>query len=112
MGRPSQVFYDSFPRFIEFFVKEKRLLSIEEAIRKCTSLPALVMNINGRGSIEKGNFGDIVVLDLPRLGTTATFASPSVPPTGVDHVFVNGTPVVTGGIFNGEALPGRMLRRR
>ncbi len=112
VGRPSQVFYDGFPRFINFFVKEKKLLSIEEAIRKCTSLPASVMNIKGRGSIEKGNFGDIVILDLPRLGTTATFANPSVPPTGVDHVFVNGTPVVTEGVSVGESLPGRMLRRR
>lgn len=112
MGRPSHVFYDCFPRFIDFFVKQKKLISIEEAIKKCTSMPAEAMNIRERGTIKKGYYGDIVVLDLPQLGTDATFNNPSVHPTGIEHVFVNGKPVVSEGRFNGEALPGRMLRRQ
>ncbi|NLZ27973.1 MAG: amidohydrolase family protein, partial [Firmicutes bacterium] len=67
VGRPSHVFYDGFPRFIDFFVKQKKLLSIEEAIKKCTSMPAAAMNIRERGIIKKGYHGDVVVLDLPRL---------------------------------------------
>lgn len=112
VGRPSHVFYDGFPRFIDFFVKQKNLLTIEDAIKKCTSMPADAMSIKGRGAIVKDNFGDIVVLDLPRLGTAATFADPSVHPAGIEHVFVNGIPLVTGGKFNQGALPGRMLRRQ
>jgi len=110
MGRPANVFYDCFPRFIEIFVKQKKLLSIEEAIRKCTSLPAATMKIEKRGSLEKGNYADIVVFDLARLGTKATFENPAVYPTGIEHVFVNGEPVVSGGEFIKEALPGMILR--
>ncbi|NLI70078.1 MAG: amidohydrolase family protein [Firmicutes bacterium] len=112
VGRPSHVFYDGFPRFIDFFVKQKKLLPIEEAIKKCTSVPAAAMNIRERGTIKKGYHGDIVVMDLPRLGTAATFNNPSIHPTGIDHVFINGVSVVSEGRFNGEALPGRMLRRQ
>lgn len=112
VGRPAHVFYDCFPRFIDFFVKEKKILTIEEAVKKCTSLPARAMNIEERGTIEKGNYGDIVVLDLPRLGSAATFNNPSVHPEGIDSVFVNGKAVVLKGSFNREALPGKMLRRQ
>ncbi len=112
IGRPSHVFYDCFPRFIEIFVKKKKLLTIEEAVKKCTSLPASVMNIRDRGTLEKGNYGDIVILDLPRLGSAATFDAPSIHPEGIEHVFINGTPVVSEGKFNRKALPGRMIRRR
>jgi len=110
VGRPAHVFYDCFPRFIEIFVKQKKLLSLEEAIRKCTSLPAATMRIKKRGTLEKGNYADIVVFDLEQLGTKASFDNPAVYPAGIEHVFVNGCPVVSAGEFNNEALPGMMLR--
>ncbi|HOL16493.1 MAG TPA: amidohydrolase family protein [Bacillota bacterium] len=110
VGRPAQVYYDCFPRFIDIFVKQEKLLSLEEAIRKCTSLPAATMKIGKRGTLEKGNYADIVIFDLARLGSRATFENPAVYPTGIDHVFVNGKPVVSEGEFNKETLAGMMLR--
>lgn len=110
VGRPAHVFYDCFPRFIDIFVKQKRLLSIEEGIKKCTSLPAATMRIGKRGIVKKGYYADIVILDLSQLSSAATFDRPSVYPEGIEHVFVNGEPVVAEGEFNSEALPGMMLR--
>lgn len=110
VGRPAHVFYDCFPRFIDIFVKQKKLLSLEEGIKKCTSLPAATMRIGKRGTVQKGYYADIVIFDLDRLGTAATFDHPSVYPTGIDYVFVNGEPVVSEGEFNRKLLPGTMLR--
>ena len=111
LGRPSHVFYDCFPRFIEFFVKKKGLLPLEEAIKKSTSIPAAVMNIKRRGSIKKGNYADIVIFDLEELGTGANFYNPSVHPSGIEHVLINGKAVVSMGNFQRGVLPGTAVRR-
>jgi N-acyl-D-amino-acid deacylase len=111
LGRPSHVFYDCFPRFIEFFVKEKGLLPIEEAIRKSTSTPAEVMRIRKRGAIAKGYYADIVIFDLEKLGTEASFYNPSVHPSGIEHVLINGKAVVSMGNFQRGILPGIAVRR-
>jgi len=111
VGRPSHVFYDCFPKFIEYFVKKEKLMSIEEAVRKSTSAPAEIMKIKKRGVLLKGNYADILIFDLNRLGTSATFYDPAVHPPGIEHVLVNGTPVVSGGEFQEGALPGSAIRR-
>jgi len=111
MGRPSHVFYDCFPKFIEYFVKNEKLISIEEAIRKSTSAPAEIMKIKKRGILRKGNYADILIFDLDRLGTSATFYDPAIHPSGIEHVFINGTPVVSGGEFQEGALSGAAIRR-
>jgi N-acyl-D-amino-acid deacylase len=109
-GRPSHVFYDCFPRFIDFFVKKKPLLSLEEAIRKCTSLPAEVMNLKGRGLLKKGNTADIQIIDPETLGTTANFYNPRVSPSGIDTVMINGQIVLEQGEFRDNVRAGTVIR--
>ena len=111
MGRPSHVFYDCFPKFIEYFVKQEKLMSIEEAVRKSTSAPAEIMKIKKRGILRKGNYADILIFDLDHLGTSATFYDPAVHPSGIEHVLVNGTLVVSAGQFQEGVLPGAAIRR-
>jgi N-acyl-D-aspartate/D-glutamate deacylase len=111
MGRPSHVFYDCFPKFIEYFVKKEKLISIEEAIRKSTSAPAEIMKIENRGVLRKGNSADVLIFDLDRLGTSATFHDPAVHPSGIEHVLINGIPVVSGGEFQKNLLPGAAIRK-
>ena len=110
-GRPSHVLYDCFPRFIEFFVKKRGLLRLEEAVRKCSSLPARTMGLARRGEIREGYRADLIVLDLERLSTSATFREPRVSPAGVEQVLINGKFAVRDGAFVRGALAGRVLRR-
>jgi len=108
-GRPSHVFYDGFPRFIDLFVKKKKRLTLTEAIRKCTSLPAEAMGIRDRGVLREGMPADLVVFDLSRLGTKADFHHPDRNPDGIDHVFVNGKAVVEDGVFKKGVLAGDLV---
>jgi N-acyl-D-aspartate/D-glutamate deacylase len=108
-GRPSHVFYDCFPRFIELFVKQKKKLTLQEAIGKCTSLPAEAMGIRDRGALRKGMPADLVVFDLSRLGTKADFHNPDRNPDGIGHVFVNGRAVVEDGVFKKGVLAGDLV---
>ncbi len=110
-GRPSHVFYDCFPRFLSFFTGERSMMSMEEAVHKCTGLPASIMGLNNRGQIREGYYADLVVLDEKSLGTDGGFDNPRVHPRGIAHVLVNGVPVVENGDFVDGALPGMALRR-
>jgi N-acyl-D-amino-acid deacylase len=111
LGRPAHVFYDCFPRFIAFFTKQKPLLTLEDALRKCTSLPADIMHIKRRGTLQKGYYADITVFDFESLGTGATFDTPAVYPTGIEHVIINGKPVLSAGKINKETRAGAVIRR-
>ena len=111
IGRPAHVFYDCFPRFIAFFTKETPLLTLEEAVRKCSALPAELMRLKQRGTLQKGYHADITVFDLEALGTGATFHNPAVFPGGIEHVIINGRPVFLEGRFNKNTLAGDVLRR-
>jgi N-acyl-D-aspartate/D-glutamate deacylase len=108
-GRPSHVFYDCFPRFIELFVKKKRKLTLQEAIAKCTSLPAKAMGIRDRGALREGMPADLVIFDLSRLGTKADFENPDRNPDGIGHVLVNGRAVVEDGVFKKGVLAGDLV---
>lgn len=108
-GRPSHVFYDCFPRFIELFVKRKKKLTLQEAIAKCTSLPAEALGIRDRGVLRKGMPADLVIFDLSRLGTKADFYHPDRNPDGIGHVFVNGRAVVEDGVFKKGVLAGDLV---
>jgi N-acyl-D-amino-acid deacylase len=111
IGRPAHVFYDCFPRFIAFFTKQKPLLTLEEAVRKCTSRPAEIMRIRRRGTLQKGYYADITVFDYPSLGTKATFDTPAVFPTGIEHVIINGKPVLSNGKIKKDLRAGAVIRR-
>ncbi|MBN1883401.1 MAG: amidohydrolase family protein [Deltaproteobacteria bacterium] len=111
MGRPSHLFYDCFPRYLSFYAKNQGRISIPEAVRKCTSLPAQQMGITGRGEIREGFGADVVVMNWERLETTATFYEPKRHPTGIEYVIVNGKVVVDGGVYQKGVMAGHILRK-
>jgi N-acyl-D-amino-acid deacylase len=102
-------FYGTFPRFIRSYVRERKLMRLEDAIRKVTSLPAQRMGLRDRGVIKEGMWADIVIFDLKRIADRATFSFPSQYPEGIEYVIVNGKVVVERSEHTG-ALPGKVLR--
>jgi len=101
--------YGTFPRIIRKFVREEKRLSLEEAIRKFTSLPASRMRLADRGVLKAGMWADVVVFDPDSVRDKATFAEPNQLAVGMSWVLVNGVPVIADGKATG-ALPGRVLR--
>ena len=103
--------YGSFARLLAKYVRDEKLMSFEEAVRRLTSLPASNLKIKKRGSLSVGNYADIVVFDPARIQDNATFENPHQYATGVFHVFVNGVQVLKDGDHTG-AMPGRAIRNR
>jgi N-acyl-D-amino-acid deacylase len=101
--------YGTFPRVIRKYVREDRLLSLEEAIRKMSALPAQKMRLADRGLVKAGMWADLVVFDAATVTDKATFAQPNQLSVGMDYVLVNGVPVIAGGKATG-ARPGKVLR--
>ena len=101
-------YYGTFPRKIRRYVLERGVLSLEDAIRSATSLPAQVLGLRDRGMIREGFVADLAVIDLQELRDEATFFEPHRYPSGVDYVVVNGEMVVDDGELT-YALPGRIL---
>jgi dihydroorotase/N-acyl-D-amino-acid deacylase len=102
--------YGTYTRILGRYVREERVLSLEEAVRKMTGMPAARLGLDGRGTIAPGAFADIVVFDAATVADRATFAEPHQYPAGIDYVLVNGTLAVDGGRFL-DARAGRVLRR-
>ncbi len=90
-------------------MREEHLLSLEEAIRKFTSLPAGRMRLADRGVLKAGMWADVVVFDPDSVRDKATFAEPNQLAEGMAWVLVNGVPVIADGKATG-ALPGKVLR--
>jgi N-acyl-D-amino-acid deacylase len=101
-------FYGTFPRKIRRYALERGVLSVEDAVRSMTSLPAQILGVRDRGMVREGFAADLAVLDLAALRDEATFTDPHRYPTGVVHVLVNGDFVVDGGRLTGR-LPGRLV---
>ena len=108
--KPSPRSYGSFPRILGEFVREKRIMGLEEAVRKMTSAPAARLGLRDRGLLRDGTVADLVVFDPTAVASLATYDEPRKFPAGIEHVIVRGIPVVTDGEHTG-ALPGRALRR-
>jgi N-acyl-D-amino-acid deacylase len=101
--------YGSFARLLGRYVRDERVVPLEEAVRRLTSLPAQNLRLRGRGLLEPGYFADVVVFDPDRIQDHATYDGPHRYATGVEHVAVNGTLVLRDGEHTG-ALPGRVVR--
>ena len=100
--------FGSFPRLFSRFVRARRTLAFEEAVRRCSALPARIFGLRDRGEIREGAFADLVLFDERTIADTATYETPSRAPVGIRSVFVNGTAVY--GDATGEiAYPGRIL---
>jgi len=109
-GKPHPRFYGTFPRVISRYVKEKRILSLEEAVKKMTGMPAWKLRIWDRGIIRPGMKADITIFDYWQIRDMATFENPHSYPEGIKHVIVNGKLVVEDGIHIGTRS-GRVLRK-
>jgi len=107
-GRPHPRFYGTYPRILGQYVREKRILQLEDAVRRMTSFPAQRVGLKDRGIIREGFYADIVIFDPETINDKATYDQPSQFPDGVDNVLVNGQVVVDSDGLT-RARPGRIL---
>ncbi len=101
--------YGTFARLLGKYVRDEKVISLEEAVRKLTSLPASNLKIKNRGLLKRGWFADIVIFDPWKITDNATFEKPQQYATGVKDVFVNGVRVIKDGEHTG-ATPGRFVK--
>jgi N-acyl-D-amino-acid deacylase len=101
--------YGTFPRILRKYVREENLLTLPDAIRKFSALPAQRMRLLDRGVLKEGMWADVVVFDANKIHDLATFEKPNQLSVGMEYVLVNGVPVIEEGKMTG-ALPGRVLR--
>jgi N-acyl-D-amino-acid deacylase len=108
---PHPRLWGTFPRVLGHYCREIGLFGLETAVRKMTGLPAARFGLTGRGVVAAGAYADLCVFDAETVIDRATFAEPTLPAAGIEHVFVNGSPVWSEGRPTGER-PGRALRRQ
>jgi dihydroorotase/N-acyl-D-amino-acid deacylase len=101
--------YGTFPRILKKYVRDEHKLSLADAIRKFSALPAQRMRLADRGVIRQGLWADLVVFDADTIHDVATYAEPNQLSVGMQYVLVNGVPVVAEGRMTGK-LPGKVLR--
>jgi dihydroorotase/N-acyl-D-amino-acid deacylase len=101
--------YGTFPRILRKYVREEHALTLEDAIRKFTALPAQQMRLSDRGVLKLGMWADVVIFDPMTIRDLATFEQPNQLSQGMEYVLVNGVPVIASGRMTG-ALPGKVLR--
>ena len=101
--------YGTFPRILSKYVREEKALTLEDAIRKFSALPAQRMRLDDRGVLKAGMWADVVVFDPATVRDRATFDNPNQLSEGMEYVMVNGVPVIDQGRMTGT-LPGKVLR--
>jgi N-acyl-D-amino-acid deacylase len=101
--------YGTFPRILRKYVREEKKLTLEEAIRKFSALPAQRMRLSDRGVLKQGMWADVVVFDPETVRDVATYDDPNRLSEGMQYVLINGVPVIENGKMTG-ALPGKVLR--
>ena len=107
--RPHPRAYGTFPRILARYVREQKLLTLPDAIRKFSALAAQRVHLTDRGVLKQGMWADIVVFDPAAIRDVATFTDPNQLSVGMQYVLVNGVPVIDGGKMT-DALPGVVLR--
>jgi N-acyl-D-amino-acid deacylase len=100
--------YGNFARILGKYVRDEKVITLEEAVRRLSALPAANLGLRERGTLNEGMFADIVVFDPATIGDRATFEKPHQYATGMKEVFVNGVQVLQNGEHTG-AKPGRAL---
>ncbi len=103
-------FFGTYPRILGKYVREEKILTLEQAIRKMTSFPAQRLGLQDRGLVREGNWADLVIFDPDKVVDKATYEQPYQLPEGIPYVIVNGVIVVERGKKNRKA-PGRVIRR-
>lgn len=107
-GKPHPRSFGTNPRVLGRYAREEKVLSLEDAIRKMTSLPAQVLGLKDRGLLQEGYWADIVVFDPDKVIDTATYDNPKQYPKGIDYVLVNGSVLIDDSHHTG-ARPGRII---
>lgn len=110
-GPPPPIAYGLYPHYIRTLVKEKAVLSLEEAVKKATFLPSQRLRLKNRGVISPGAYADIVVFDFEKIKDKGGFLEPAKPPEGIEYVLVNGKIVYEKMAHTGER-PGKVLRHK
>jgi N-acyl-D-aspartate/D-glutamate deacylase len=100
--------HGNFPRLIAVYVRERKILTLEEAVRKMTSWAATRMRIPNRGTIKEGNWADVTIFDYDKIQDRATYQEPRLAPVGIEYVLVNGQIVMENGVHTG-ARPGKII---
>jgi dihydroorotase/N-acyl-D-amino-acid deacylase len=108
-GHPHPRNFGTFPRILGHYVRDEKVLTLEDGVRRMTSLPAQRLGLKDRGLLREGYWADVVVFDPDRISDMATFPSPKQYPAGINYVMVNGSVVTDGGNHTGER-PGMVLR--
>jgi dihydroorotase/N-acyl-D-amino-acid deacylase len=101
--------YGTFPRILRKYVREDKLLTLQDAIRKFSALPAQRMRLTDRGVLKRGMWADVVIFDPATIRDLATFENPNQLSVGMEYVLVNGVAVIERGKMT-NALPGKVLR--
>lgn len=109
-GKPHPRWYGTFPRVLGKYVREDHVLTLEEAVRKMTSLNAEKLGIGDRGLLREGKKADVTIFDAARIIDRATFENPHQYPIGIEYVLVNGVLVLEKGEHAGSK-PGKILRK-
>jgi len=110
VGAPHPRSYGTFPRVLARYVRERHVLTLEDAVRRMSALPASRLRLLDRGLLRPGLKADVVVFDAARIADHATFQNPHQYATGVHHLLVNGKPVLLNKTLSSER-PGRIVRR-
>ena len=107
-GKPHPRFYGTFPRVLGQYVREEKVLTLEEAVMKMTSISAERFGLNDRGVIREGAWADVALFNAQTVAEKSTYSDPHQYPEGIPYVIVNGRIVIDQGEHSG-ALPGRVL---
>jgi len=110
-GKPHPRYYGTFPRVLGKYVRQDKVLSLAEAVRKMTSAPARRLGLKDRGLLLEGMAADIVAFDPATVEDRATYMDPQQPPVGIEYVLVNGQVAVRRGEYTG-VLAGKVLRKK
>jgi N-acyl-D-aspartate/D-glutamate deacylase len=109
-GKPHPRTYGTFPRVLGKYVRQERIITLEDGVRKMTSMAAAKLGLSDRGVLATGKAADITIFDAATVGDRATFEQPHQFPDGIDYVIVNGQIVVEHGLQH-PVLPGQVLRK-
>ncbi len=111
-GKPHPALYGSFPKVLGQYVREERLMTLEDAVRKMTSLSAARFQLEDRGLLREGFWADVTVFDSDTVWDHTTYLEPDMKPSGIEYVLVNGVVIVDGGTVDTQTLAGKVVRRQ
>jgi N-acyl-D-aspartate/D-glutamate deacylase len=109
-GKPHPRTYGTFPRVLGKYVREEKIITLEDGVRKMTSMAAAKLGLEDRGVLAEGRAADVTIFDAALVRDRATFDAPHQYPDGIDYVIVNGQVVVEHGTQH-DVLPGRVLKK-